>query len=329
MPSLPETWTLAASAFNWTPDVIRAERTAAEIAVGIVRDGVAHTIEIEPGQLFRGFPEPAHAEVDAVREHLSLAGGRVSIVGASLDDILPDGSRRTPAERLAFLAPQIRAARRLGATGIRVPFGQAGGDLLRAALPLLHESGITLFEEIQGQQTLAVPAVAANLELLSDLDDPRVRVLIDISMLMPSLPSSYLDRLRAGGVPEELVRRLATEWRSPETHDAVVDLLRSGGVPPAVHTLFMNLLVRFGRCDVADLRQLLPLTAAFHLKFWDLDDEGDRVSAPIRELGTELRRTGFAGTLCSEWGGHEWIDDEDPTDITRRHLALARAALAA
>jgi hypothetical protein len=329
MPSLPDTWTLAASAFNWTPEVIRAERTAADIAVGIVRDGVAHTIEIEAGQVFRGFPEPTPAEVDAVREHLSLAGGRVSIVGASLDDILPDGSRRTAAQRLAFLAPQIRAARRLGATGIRVPFGQAGGDLLREALPLLHDSGITLFEEIQGQQTLDAPPVAANLELLTELGDPRVRVLIDISMVMPSLPPSYLDRLRAGGVPEQLVRRLATEWRSPETHGAVVDLLRSGGVPPAVHTLYMNLLVRFGRSDVADLRELLPLTGAFHLKFWDLDDGDARVSGPIRDLGVELRRTGFAGTLCSEWGGHEWIEDEDPTDITRRHLALARSTLAA
>ena len=38
-PELPAAWTLAASAFNWTPDVIRAEVAAPEIAVGIVADG--------------------------------------------------------------------------------------------------------------------------------------------------------------------------------------------------------------------------------------------------------------------------------------------------
>lgn len=63
-----------------------------------------------------------------------------------------------------------------------------------------------------------------------------------------------------------------------------------------------------------------------HLKFWDLDDESERVSRPIRELAGALAATGFTGTLASEWGGHEWLDD-DPTEITRGHLALARSAL--
>ncbi len=145
-------------------------------------------------------------------------------------------------------------------------------------------------------------------------------------MLMPSLPQSYLERLREGGVPEPLLQRLATDWRDPATNSAVIDVLRSGGVPPLVHTMYMNLLVRFGRSDAADLRSVLPLVGAFHLKFWDLDDTDGRVSQPIRDLGAELAGTDFTGTLCSEWGGHEWID-ADAADMTRRHLALARTAL--
>ena len=76
-----------------------------------------------------------------------------------------------------------------------------------------------------------------------------------------------------------------------------------------------------------DLRGILPLVGAFHLKFWDLDDADRRVSAPIRDLGALLAGSDFEGTLCSEWGGHEWLDDE-AADMTRRHLALARSALA-
>ena len=76
------------------------------------------------------------------------------------------------------------------------------------------------------------------------------------------------------------------------------------------------------------VRDILPLVGAFHLKFWDLDDADGRVSAPIRDLGAELAGADFAGTLCSEWGGHEWLADADAADMTRRHLALARRALA-
>lgn len=327
-PSASDAWPLSASAFNWTPAVIFADRNAAEIAVDIIRDGVADTIEIEAGQVWRSFPVPSDAEVDALCERLAATGGAVTIVGASLDDWALPARRRTQEERLAFLVPQLRAAARLGARGVRVPFGQPGPELLRLVQPVLDEFDVVLFEEIQGQQTLDVPAVAANLELLQSLGDPRIRTLIDISMLMPSLPPSYLQELRRGGVDDGLLRRLEQEWRAPETHAAVVAALRGGQVPTAVHTLFMNLLVRFGRSDVTDLEPLLPLTSGVHLKFWDLDDEDERVSRPISDMGAALRRTGFTGTLTSEWGGHEWLD-ADPATMTRAHLDLARRALAA
>jgi hypothetical protein len=324
---LPADWTLAASAFNWTPDVIRAEREAPDIALGIVTGGIASVIELEPGQLWRSFPDPADAEVDALRRDLDAAGGTVSIVGASLDDWLGPARRRDEDERLAFLLPQLHAARRLGASGVRLPIGQAGVPLLRRLLPTLRELDLVLYEEIQGQQTPDSPATAAAIEAIAGVDDPHVRLLVDISMLMPALPTTYLERLAAADLPAALMTRLADEWRDASTTAVVVDVLRSGAVPPPIHTMYMNLLVRFGRSSASDLPGILPLVGAFHLKFWDLDDVDGRVTAPIRELGALLAGSGFAGTLCSEWGGHEWLD-EDAADMTRRHLTLARTALA-
>jgi len=322
----PGEWPLSASAFNWTPEFIRARRPADEIAVGIIAAGIAQTIEIEAGQVWRSFPNPSAADVDHLGERVAAAGGAVTIVGASLDDWALPPRRRTERERLAFLVPQLRAAARLGARGVRVPFGQTGPEVLGLVQPVLEALDVVLYEEIQGQQTLDVPAVAENLELLRRLDDPRIRTLVDISMLMPSLPPSYLDELRRGGVDEQLLARLEHGWRDPQTHAAVLAALRAGDVPPAVHTLFMNLIVRFGRSEVTDLEPLLSLTTAVHLKFWDLDDTDGRVSQPIRDIGAALRRTGFTGTLASEWGGHEWLDD-DPAAMTRAHLDIARQAL--
>ena len=326
--ALPTPWILAASAFNWTPDVIRAERAAPDIATGIVTEGIASVIELEPGQLWRSFPVSADPEVDALRRVLDEAGGSVSIVGASLDDWTGARQRRSEEERLAFLLPQLRAARRVGASGVRLPIGQAGEALLRRLMPTLHELDLVLYEEIQGQQAPDSAPTAAAIDVIAGIDDPSVRLLVDLSMLMPVLPTTYLDELSQAGLPRDLLVRLVDEWRDPATTGAVVGLLRSGGVPPAIHTLYMNLLVRFGRSTAADLRGILPLVGAFHLKFWDLDDADLRVSAPIRDLGALLAGSDFAGTLCSEWGGHEWLFD-DPAEMTRRHLALARSALAA
>jgi hypothetical protein len=328
MTGIPDAWTLCASAFNWTPEVTAARRPALDIVTGIVADGVADTIELEPGLLWRSFPAPQGREVDEFRDELDKVKGNVSIVGASLDDFLSATQRRSTQQRLDFLVPQLQAARRVGAAGVRLPIGQAGAELLGLVQPLLHELDLVLYEEIQGQQVPESPAIAPALDTIAGLADDHVRVLVDISMLMPSLPASYLEELRRGDVPDELVTRLADEWRNPATLDAVKALLQSGNVPPSVHTLFMNLVIRFGRSDASVLRSILPLVGGFHLKFWDLDDTDGRVSQPLRDLGGLLGSTGFAGTLTSEWGGHEWLQD-DPTDITRRHLDLAASALAA
>lgn len=320
--SLPAGWTLSASAFTLTPQVIRAERTAPDLALTLVERAIASTIEIELGQMWRGFPAPASADAEAFRNRLAAAGGRVSIVGVSIDEY-DRGRRRPDAERRAFLEPQLRAAASVGAAGVRLPIGQAGA-ILDDLVPLLEELDLVLYEEAQGHETPA--ARPAAYDRIAELDTPHVRLLLDISMLMPALPVTYLDELDRAGLPRDVRRRLRDEWRDPTTHDAVVDLLRTGGVPAPVHTLYMDLLVRFGRSRVEDLASVLPLIGAVHLKFWDLDDTDARVSDPLRDVGTALAATGFTGTLCSEWGGQEWLDD-DPWEMTSRHLALAAGIL--
>lgn len=319
---------IGASAFNWTPEVIRAERAATSIAVDIVADRVSPVIEIEPGQLWRSFPVTLTDEAALLRDRLAAAGGRVSIVGASLDEWMSPTRRRTEEERLEFLAPQLHAAHALGAVGLRLPIGQAGPGLLRRLQPLLHELDLVLFEEAQGSQTPDSPSSAGAYEVIAELDDPHVRLLIDISMLMPAVPVSYLDELERGGVPGSLIERVRDDWRDPATLPAIVDVLRSGGVPGPVHTLYMDMIVRFGRSSVDAIRPVLPLVGGFHLKFWDLEDADGRVWQPVRDLGAVLATTGFDGVLTSEWGGHEWLDS-DPAQMTRDHIAGAREALGA
>ncbi|WJL94465.1 restriction endonuclease subunit R [Microbacterium sp. ET2] len=324
--SLPPTLKIGASAFNWTPEVIRAEHAATDITVDIVAEGVSTLVEVEPGQLWRSFPVTRVDEAALLREHLAAVGGRVTIVGASLDDWMSPTRRRTEEERLEFLVPQLHAAHALGAIGVRLPIGQAGPELLRRLLPLLHELDLVLFEEAQGSQTPQSPTSAEAYDVIAELDDRHVRLLIDISMLMPAVPVSYLSELERGGVPASLRERVRDHWRDPATLGVVVQLLRSGGVPGPVRTLYMDMVVRFGRSSVDVIRPVLPLVAGFHLKFWDLEDADGRVWQPVRDLGAQLAGSGFDGVLTSEWGGHEWLD-ADPTEMTRAHIAGARKAL--
>ena len=174
---------------------------------------------------------------------------------------------------------------------MRLPIGQAGEPLLSRVLPILHDTGLMLFEEIQGSQTPGSPQAGEPIDRIVAIDDPHVRLLVDISMFMPAVPRELPRRLEAAGVSADLIDTLRHRWRDPATVGAIVGLLRSGGVPASVHTLYMDMLVRFGRSDAdRDLPACCRWIGAFHLKFWDLDDADDRVSGPIRDLGGAAAR---------------------------------------
>ncbi len=315
------------SSFNWTPDIRAARRSPRDVVTGIVDAGVATVLEIEDGQCFRSFPSLEPDEVGAMREALDARGASVSVLGINLDEFVSVTRRREPADQLSFLEPQLRAARDLCAGGVRLPLAQAGPGLLNRLLPLLHELDLVLYQEIQGPQSPYAPPYADAIDDLVARDDPRLRLVLDTSMAMPAVPVTYLERLRACGVPGDLVDRIDLEWPSPATTAAMRESLAQGRIPPPATALAMTLLVRFGRSEIADLAGILPLVGAVHLKFWDLVDDGGRVTRPLRDLAVALAEVGFAGTLCSEWGGHDWLAGRvDATNVTRQHLALARAA---
>ena len=327
IPAAPSGWTFTATTFNWTRDIARAEKPPTDIAAEIGANGLAAAIEIEAGQMLRSFPAPSSSDCNELRQATAAAGVSISIVGLSIDDFHTREQRRSPDERLGFLLPQLHAARLLGAKAVRLPIGQAGPELLRRVQPVLHEHGLILYEEFQGQQT--PERISAAVETIENLNDPRIRLLLDTSLLMQALPTSYLEIMARSGLDKQLLERLTEAWLDPETMDAVRATLADGRVPPGLHTLYMNLLIRFGRSPVEQILDLLPLIGAFHAKFWDLDDADGRVSGPLQALGTALAGSGFTGTVCSEWGGHEWLEAEDATEMTRDHLALLRDAMGA
>jgi len=151
---------------------------------------------------------------------------------------------------------------------------------------------------------------------------------LDTSMVTPQLPVSYLQALRQSDLPITLVDQVSADWGSPQTTAAVRQCLAEGRVPPTAMALFMTMAIRFGTWTVADLEPLLPHVGAVHLKFWDLDDADRRVTAPLVDLGAALDRHGYRGTLCSEWGGHDWwMGREGALQMTRDHLGLVADVL--
>ena len=313
--------------FSFTGTLLDARQRPDQILGAVLDAGLGRRIEIDAPQHFRSYPAFDDAELDRTREVLERYGARLSVLGCYLDASPAPGVFLDHTRSVDLLARQIRAARRLGAWGVRLGLGYVPAAVLTALVPVLEETGVVWVEEVQGPCRPDGEPVQQRLELVDSLATDRVRFLLDLSLCMPALPTSYVDALRRHGAAPALIDRLQEAWNAAD-HHAVAALLRAelDTADAALASLYITPLTRFGCSTVAEWRWFLPHVAAVHLKYWDLDDSGGAVSTPIRELRAALANARFAGTYCSEWGGHEWMPDADPLAMTRGHRHLFDAA---
>jgi sugar phosphate isomerase/epimerase len=314
--------------FSFTGTLLEAQLRPDEIMAGILEIGLSRRIEIDAPQHFRSYPALQDAELDRTREVLECYGARLHVLGCYHDASPAPGVYLSPEQAVDRLSRQIRAAQRLGAWGVRVGLGYVPESVLTALVPVLEENDVMWVEEVQGPCRPDTELLRRRLELIERLATDHVRFLFDLSLCMPALPTSYVEALHRHGAAPTLIDRLQDAWNAAD-HRALVALLQAAlasGQTPQLASLFITPLTRFGCSTVADWRSFLPNVAAVHLKYWDLDDHDGTVSTPIRQLREALSDIGFAGTFCSEWGGHEWMPHADPTAMTQGHRRLFDAA---
>ena len=121
-----------------------------EILAAVLDAGLASRIEIDAPQHFRGFPAPADAELDRTRGVLERHGARLNVLGCYLDVSPAPGVFLSPEQGVDQLRGQVRAARRLGAWGVRVGLGFVPDPVLTALVPVLEEHDLIWVEEVQG-----------------------------------------------------------------------------------------------------------------------------------------------------------------------------------
>ncbi|MFF2315312.1 hypothetical protein ACFVTE_03490 [Arthrobacter sp. NPDC058097] len=319
----------AITMFSLTNELLAGQPNATQLIDDVLDLGISSHIEVDGFQGFSSFPRVSREEIHRFRSLMEQRSAQPTILGVYTDP----GTRRSGVfaddEMAEFLAGQICSAADLGFAMARVAFG-VSAKVLELILPVLESTRIQLVQEVQAAIRPDSPELVVQLETLDRIESPYLGLLLDTSTSMPRLPISYLRQLRQVGVAKGLVEALDLQW---EDHGA--EALRSdifGQIPklsPQAGSLLMMPLLRFGNTPIHHWDTLLPRFTAVHLKYWDLEDDDQRVSAPIAHLLGELRSFGYSGPLVSEWGGHEWCESEDSSGakVALQHYDLCRKLL--
>jgi hypothetical protein len=144
---------------------------------------------------------------------------------------------------------------------------------------------------------------------------------------MGGLPPTYVDALRAEGLPPAAIERLAEAFPERRVAAEVLPRLGDPSLSPTAKALLVTAMTRFGAGGAAEWLPLAPWIASVHLKWWDLGSARADLDAEAGLLIRGLLDAGFAGALCGEWGGHEWEGLEVPAALRveqHRRLVVAR-----
>ncbi|HEY8319281.1 MAG TPA: hypothetical protein VIG76_10655 [Amnibacterium sp.] len=309
--------------FSFTNELLAAAQTPDELLGRVLRSGLVGPIEIDGAQHFRSFPLLDPDEVRATARVVAAASGAVSVLGGGPDLTPAPGLLRDAETVHAQLESQIRAARILGAEAVRIPFGVLPWPVLQGAGRIAEREGVLLLEEVQGPATPRSPAVAQRVEDLSAADEPALGLLLDTSVLMGGLPPTYVEALAHEGLSSAVLDRLAEAFAARRVAPEVLPMLADPAVSAAARGPLITAMTRFGHGAAADWLPLASWIRGVHVKWWDLDSAANELAGETGLLLEGLLAAGFRGTVCSEWGGHEWMTSEaDTAALLAAHARL-------
>ena len=262
----------------------------------------------------------------AFRRLCDRLGLEPAAVSGYVDLLRRPGRAMSLDECVAELEAQIDVAARLGFPVIRLTVG-VPVDAIERVVRSAEAAGVVLATEFQGPQTPDDPALQALLGLRERVGgSSSVALVLDFSIAMHAVPSTFVDAVRAGGMAADDLDRIVALWRGGAKLGELFAAITATGAPRPAQDEARSGFVRFGRQDAAAWAPLVPLIAHAHAKFWELDASGDEPTTDNRAAIEMLREGGFQGVVTSEWGGSAWVDmpEADGFAIVAQHQSLLR-----
>ncbi|BDZ44132.1 hypothetical protein [Naasia aerilata] len=316
----------ATTLYSFTNELMSGSATPDELVGEVVESGVATAVEVDGAQHFPTFPDISADDAARTRDAYALAGATPTMLGIYADIRIDRRGPRSPDEQREFVLRQLEAAATVGFFGARVGLGALAPDLVVSLVPDLERLGVRLLEEVQGGARPDSPAIDRHRELRSRLGTDALGFVFDSSLVMAGFPVTWRESLLASGATDRLLDATEELWREggKDAWSRVRELAEPHALSSAALRRLEMPFRRFGCSSVGEWAEFLAETDSVHLKYWDLEDDDERVSAPTRAIRKTLASAGYTGYICSEWGGHDWLeaDTNSAFDMTRRHRDL-------
>ncbi|MBS0422666.1 MAG: sugar phosphate isomerase/epimerase [Proteobacteria bacterium] len=293
--------------------------------------GTGPGLEIVGFQSIRGFPVVTDEFAARFKELVAQYQLVPTSLAINADQEIRRGRVMSDDEMVAYHEPQIRAAAKLGFPVARYQYG-AGPDVIRRLVPLAEKLNVKLGLEIHAPQHANHPDVLQYREMYAQVRSPYLGWIPDFSSTARTVPPSFLEFVRAKGVPADLIAMAMDTWHGEG--DAYKRMMqykekaRASGFDDAQLNELSLIFPMFGKQAPRSWLELMPEVVHIHGKFFGFDAQGNEEAIDYPALLPLFRDGGFTGYMSSEWEGHMY-SDADAFQMIESHQAMCRRILAA
>ena len=323
-------FTLGTTLFSCTNEYLRLEYSFEQLLEQVALRKLGPGVELVGFSHIRGFPEVSDAFADRFRELMALHGLKPTCLSVNADMGIRRGTWMTDEQAAEYFAPQLRAAAKLGFPVVRTQLA-APPAVLERLLPLIEELGLKVGPEVHAPWSVSSPVVVGYREMYERLKSPLLGFVPDFGASARALPPTYLEYLRAAGMPADLQELAVGIWNGPgEAQWKRDQFSRLAAERRADPSAVSGLSVMFSILSHQSPREWLEIMDRIihvHCKFYDFDPQGSEPAIPYEELLPVFVEGGYRGAMSSEWEGHMYQLGSG-LEAVQKHHALCRRILA-
>lgn len=281
-------------------------------------------IEIIGDQMIPGYPNVPGSFFDQWQGWME----KYNLTPVCLDMFLEwnkfKGRTMTEEEEIASVVEDIKFAKRLGCTLVRV-MHSVTPDLMAKLAPYAEKYEIKLGVEIHAPFHFDTEYEQHLIEIYQKSQSPYLGFVLDLGIYTKRFPRIISDRWIRNGMKPEIAQYIVKAYDDQKMASIDQEVARLGGTQDDIDAASL------AKYNVyTDPRRMLDhMSYIFHVhgKFTEMLPDYTDYSIPYEEIMPVLIEGGFNGYICSEYEGNWYLQDAqvvDSVEQVRRHQVMLR-----
>lgn len=299
-----------------------------------VKEHHAEGIEILPDQMLKGAPEVSEETVAEWQKLLDETGLVPVCADVFLNTNLYKNRTLTRRESINLLIREIKQAHRLGIHLIRlvsmVPYW-----VCEPLLPYCEKYDVTIALEVHAGMAFDIPETKAFIAEMKRLNSPYVGLVIDTGIFCRRFPRRVRAYETLNGTSPEVFDYIDTLFdKGTDLHAVLAE--NNFVYPPELEAacksehdkMFVPLCDGYENYEFSALDELLPYIKHFHLKMFEMTEEGPEYSMDYKALLEYLHVHDWSGYVSTEYEGNRFTLPGDPF-VEKEQVAANQAYIQA